>query len=147
MALLQISEPGMSTAPHQHRLAVGIDLGTTFSTIAYVDARGQVRTVTNREGEPLTPSAVPRARRETDPPDTWEHLTWKSLQFKVDHPHAFAFEFRSDVDSTRTARFTVSAYGDLDGDGVLSTFEVRGERTPGQPARAVPGMFVDREVE
>ena len=29
MALLQIAEPGMSTAPHEHRLAVGIDLGTT----------------------------------------------------------------------------------------------------------------------
>jgi molecular chaperone HscA len=34
MALLQISEPGMSTAPHQHRLAVGIDLGTTNSLVA-----------------------------------------------------------------------------------------------------------------
>jgi molecular chaperone HscA len=36
MALLQISEPGMSTAPHQHRLAVGIDLGTTNSLVATV---------------------------------------------------------------------------------------------------------------
>lgn len=36
MALLQISEPGMSTAPHEHRLAVGIDLGTTNSLVASV---------------------------------------------------------------------------------------------------------------
>jgi molecular chaperone HscA len=36
MALLQISEPGMSTEPHQHRLAVGIDLGTTNSLVATV---------------------------------------------------------------------------------------------------------------
>ena len=36
MALLQISEPGQSTAPHQHRLAVGIDLGTTNSLVATV---------------------------------------------------------------------------------------------------------------
>ena len=36
MALLQISEPGMSAAPHQHRLAVGIDLGTTNSLVATV---------------------------------------------------------------------------------------------------------------
>ncbi len=115
------------------------------AAVSYAEARPQE--LSFPPSAPLTPSAVPRARRETDPPDTWEHLTWKSLQFKVDHPHAFAFEFRSDVDSTRTARFTVSAYGDLDGDGVLSTFEVRGERTPGQPARALPGMFVDREVE
>ena len=34
-----------------------------------------------------------------------------------------------------------------DGDGLLSTFEVAGERVPGQPARVLPGMFVDREVE
>jgi molecular chaperone DnaK len=37
---------------------VGIDLGTTFSAIAYVDAGGQVRTVRNHEGEPITPSVV-----------------------------------------------------------------------------------------
>ncbi len=36
MALLQISEPGESTAPHEHRLAVGIDLGTTNSLVATV---------------------------------------------------------------------------------------------------------------
>jgi len=36
MALLQISEPGQSTAPHEHRLAVGIDLGTTNSLVASV---------------------------------------------------------------------------------------------------------------
>ena len=36
MALLQISEPGQSTAPHQHKLAVGIDLGTTNSLVATV---------------------------------------------------------------------------------------------------------------
>lgn len=36
MALLQIAEPGMSTEPHQHRLAVGIDLGTTNSLVATV---------------------------------------------------------------------------------------------------------------
>lgn len=36
MALLQISEPGQSAAPHQHRLAIGIDLGTTNSLVASV---------------------------------------------------------------------------------------------------------------
>ena len=34
MALLQIAEPGESAAPHQHKLAVGIDLGTTNSLVA-----------------------------------------------------------------------------------------------------------------
>jgi len=36
MALLQISEPGLSRPPHDHRLAVGIDLGTTNSLVATV---------------------------------------------------------------------------------------------------------------
>jgi len=36
MALLQISEPGQSTAPHHHNLACGIDLGTTNSLVASV---------------------------------------------------------------------------------------------------------------
>ena len=44
-------------------------------------------------------------------------------------------------------RFTAAAHGDLDGDGLVSTFEVAGERSPAQPARVLPGMFVDREVE
>jgi len=38
MALLQIAEPGQSAAPHQHRLAAGIDLGTTNSLIATVQS-------------------------------------------------------------------------------------------------------------
>ncbi len=57
MALLQISEPGMSTAPHQHRLAVGIDLGTTNSLIATV--RNSISTVLNDEqGRAMLPSVV-----------------------------------------------------------------------------------------
>ena len=57
MALLQISEPGESPAPHQRRLAVGIDLGTTHSLVAAV--RSSVAEVLPDElGRPLVPSAV-----------------------------------------------------------------------------------------
>jgi molecular chaperone HscA len=57
MALLQISEPGMSTAPHQHRLAVGIDLGTTNSLVATV--RNSIPEVLQDEdGNTLLPSVV-----------------------------------------------------------------------------------------
>ena len=57
MALLQISEPGMSTAPHQHRLAVGIDLGTTNSLVATV--RNSIPEILNdEEGRALLPSIV-----------------------------------------------------------------------------------------
>ncbi len=57
MALLQISEPGQSTAPHQHRLAVGIDLGTTNSLVASVRS-GDVQTMPDENGEHLLPSVV-----------------------------------------------------------------------------------------
>jgi molecular chaperone HscA len=57
MALLQIAEPGESTAPHQHRLAAGIDLGTTNSLVASV--RNGVPMVLNDEiGRALLPSVV-----------------------------------------------------------------------------------------
>jgi molecular chaperone HscA len=57
MALLQISEPGMSPAPHQHKLAVGIDLGTTNSLVATV--RSGMSTVLHDEhGHALLPSVV-----------------------------------------------------------------------------------------
>ena len=57
MALLQISEPGMSTAPHQHRLAVGIDLGTTNSLVATVRS-GLAVVLDDMAGHSLLPSVV-----------------------------------------------------------------------------------------
>lgn len=57
MALLQISEPGMSAAPHQRRLAVGIDLGTTHSLVATVRS-GQAQTLPDSDGRHLLPSVV-----------------------------------------------------------------------------------------
>ncbi len=57
MALLQISEPGMAPAPHQRRLAVGIDLGTTNSLVAAV-RNGVAEVLPDQEGRMLLPSAV-----------------------------------------------------------------------------------------
>ncbi|MEO8937801.1 MAG: Fe-S protein assembly chaperone HscA [Burkholderiaceae bacterium] len=57
MALLQISEPGMAPAPHQRRLAVGIDLGTTNSLVAAVRS-GVAEVLPDEHGRVLLPSAV-----------------------------------------------------------------------------------------
>ncbi len=57
MALLQISEPGQSTAPHQRNYAAGIDLGTTNSLVA-VRRSGQVETLPDDQGRHLLPSIV-----------------------------------------------------------------------------------------
>ncbi|MFM0192654.1 Fe-S protein assembly chaperone HscA [Paraburkholderia strydomiana] len=57
MALLQISEPGMAPAPHQRRLAVGIDLGTTNSLVAAVRS-GVPDVLPDEDGHVLLPSVV-----------------------------------------------------------------------------------------
>ncbi|MDH5599904.1 MAG: Hsp70 family protein, partial [Gammaproteobacteria bacterium] len=57
MALLQISEPGQSTNPHEHRLAAGIDLGTTNSLIASVKS-GLAETLPDQQGNHSLPSVV-----------------------------------------------------------------------------------------
>lgn len=57
MALLQIAEPGRSAAPHQHKLAVGIDLGTTNSLVATIRS-GQAVILSDASERPLVPSIV-----------------------------------------------------------------------------------------
>ena len=57
MALLQISEPGQSSVPHQHKLAIGIDLGTTNSLVASVMS-GVSTVLTDENNEAILPSVV-----------------------------------------------------------------------------------------
>lgn len=57
MALLQIAEPGQSAAPHEHKLAIGIDLGTTNSLVATVQS-GQAKVLSDLSGSSMLPSVV-----------------------------------------------------------------------------------------
>ncbi|EHE7897139.1 Fe-S protein assembly chaperone HscA [Vibrio parahaemolyticus] len=57
MALLQIAEPGQSSAPHEHKLAAGIDLGTTNSLVASVRS-GDATTLNDEQGSSILPSVV-----------------------------------------------------------------------------------------
>lgn len=57
MALLQISEPGQASAPHQHKLAIGIDLGTTNSLVASVMS-GKSTILSDENNETILPSVV-----------------------------------------------------------------------------------------
>jgi len=79
MALLQISEPGKSTDPHEHRLAVGIDLGTTNSLIATVRS-GEAAILLDEQGRSLLPSVV-RFRADGDP-----EIGYPALNAMVDDP-------------------------------------------------------------
>jgi molecular chaperone HscA len=57
MALLQIAEPGLSAAPHQHKLAVGIDLGTTNSLVATVRS-GVANALVDENDQDMLPSVI-----------------------------------------------------------------------------------------
>ncbi|MGF1741033.1 Fe-S protein assembly chaperone HscA [Vibrio profundum] len=81
MALLQIAEPGQSSVPHEHKLAVGIDLGTTNSLVASVRS-GEATTLPDDKGRSVLPSVVhytsegfsvgdeARSQAQTDPKNT-----------------------------------------------------------------------------
>ncbi|MCG9683328.1 Fe-S protein assembly chaperone HscA [Vibrio sp. Isolate23] len=81
MALLQIAEPGQSSAPHEHKLAAGIDLGTTNSLVASVRS-GDAATLKDKQGRSILPSIVhydgeqtevgydAKAQAEVDPQNT-----------------------------------------------------------------------------
>jgi hypothetical protein len=89
----------------------------------------------------------PRGTRQVDPPGTWDAATWRALTFlpaAEGVPHAYAFSFESAASGTA---FVAQARGDLDGDGILSTFEIRGQARPGEKPSVVPGMYIESELE
>jgi hypothetical protein len=147
-SLLAVAVPSFLRNLSFSRLSEPVDGLDRLVSNAIAYSEGRPQALSFPPSAPLTPAEVPRGVAATDPPETWEHLTWRSLGFSFEAPHRFAFQFDSAFDpQTDAMRFVATAHGDLDGDGVVSTFEVRGERLPGQAARALPGMFVDREVE
>lgn len=133
------------------------------AAVAYAEAR--TAPAPFPPSAPLTPAAAPRGVLAADPPGTWDTGTWRALAFRPAPegvPHAFAFAFESTVMAEVTPRrstFVAVAHGDLDGDGVTSTFEVRGyaEREPASSLATAgggavrgglePGMYVSAETE
>lgn len=94
---------------------------------------------------PLTPSQVPRGTTVEDPPGTWDHPTWKALGFDIEEPHAYAYALQVDIDASTPAR--VVAHGDLDGDGVLSTFQRSVIRSKTGSIAPEPGLVVSSDLE
>jgi hypothetical protein len=100
---------------------------------------------------PMTPTVPPRGHCEADPADAWDQPTWAALAFRPappGTPHCFAFGFDSTLSATKSL-FRADAHGDLDGDGIVSTFEVTGRYLEGDPEGPTldHGIFVDSEVE
>jgi hypothetical protein len=111
------------------------------SALAYAEANGRFP-----DPAPLTPAVPPRGKKEVDPPGTWDAPTWQALAFRAAPdgvPHAYSFSF----DVPQPGGFVAQARGDVDGDGVLSTFEIRGILKAGEKPQLVPGLYVEAELE
>jgi len=96
----------------------------------------------------LTPANVPRGTMEIDPPGTWDAPGWRAIDFRATPdgvPHAFSFQMTATQNET-TSDWIAQAHGDLDGDGQTSTFEIAAT-ADASGARAVPGMYVENEIE
>ena len=92
---------------------------------------------------PLTPPIVPRGAPTSDPAGTWEHPTWQALSFQLDVPHWYAYQLEIDEGAQSVK---IIAHGDLDGDGVLSTYE-RQVRREGNAWVVSPALVVSADLE
>ncbi len=164
MALLQISEPGQSTKPHEHKFAVGIDLGTTNSLVAAVRS-GKADTLPDENGDHLLPSVVQysadgivvgKAARQNQVNDV--HNTISSVKRLMGRgiedlktlgnqlPYEFA-KTESTVPRIKTAAGEKSAI-EVSAD-ILRTLKIRGEKTMGDELEGavitVPAYFDDAQ--
>ena len=127
MALLQISEPGEAPEPHQRKLAVGIDLGTTHSLVATVRS-GSAEVIGDEEGRALLPSIVRYARGgATD-------VGYGAREAQADDPantiaSVKRFMGRGVAD---VARYGALPYRFTDTPGMLNIETVAGARSPVQ---------------
>ena len=150
-SVLAVAVPTFVREVHASRLVEPVDGLERIGAAAVSYARGRPVASAFPAAEPLTPPAPPRGHCEADPAGTWDQPTWTALGFRPvpdGTPHCFAFSFGSALSPSQST-FKAQAHGDLDGDGIQSTFEVTGRDVEGDPQgpRVDPGLFVDSEVE
>ncbi|MDP3277637.1 MAG: hypothetical protein Q8Q09_20815 [Deltaproteobacteria bacterium] len=95
---------------------------------------------------PLTPAIVPAGHAVTDPPETWTSPTWNALEFRFEDSHYYAYQFDSQGERT-TAAFTARACGDLDGNGIASTFERAGRANGRLELESPDGLWISHAME
>jgi len=125
MALLQISEPGQTPDPHQRRIAVGIDLGTTHSLVASV-RHGAAECLPDDQGRVILPSVVRYL------PGGGRQIGWDALQAGVDDPvntisSVKRFMGRGLKDVALAAKLP---YQFVDHPGMLGLQTAHGEKSP-----------------
>lgn len=144
-SVLAVAVPAFVRNLHASRLVEPVDGLNRIAARATALAAAEPPEAAYPETVPLTPTEVPRGAARLDAPGTWNHATWRMLDFSFTVPHSYSFSFESQNAPGR-AVFRAVAHGDLDGDGLLSTFEVSGESKDGVAPTTFP-MESRREVE
>ena len=150
-SLLAIAVPTFAREVHASRFVEPVDGLQRIGAAAVAYGRAHPVAQAFPASVPMTPPVPPRGHCEADPAGAWEQPTWVALDFRPASPgapHCFAFGFDSTLSAPRSL-FRADAHGDLDGDGIVSTFEVTGHDVEGDPEGPTldRGMFVDSEVE
>ncbi len=148
-ALLAVSIPAFLRELRGSKFVEATSGLSTLGEHAVSYSQGKATALAFPESVALTPRITPRGEKTVDSAGTWDDPTWRALDFRASAegvPHAFAFSFSSNLSPARSI-FAAQAHGDLDGDGVLSTFEVKGTALSGSPAALEPGLYVESEFE
>lgn len=143
MSLLQISEPGMSTAPHEERLAVGIDLGTTNSLVATV-RNGSPEVLVDEKGEKLLPSVV--RYLENGEVEVGEEARLKSSEDPLNTISSVKRLMGRSADEVRQEGSYIS-YDLTDGEGMLRLRTVNGEKSPVEVSAEILKKLKSRSEE
>jgi hypothetical protein len=144
-SVLAVMVPTIARNLRASRMAEPIDGLNRVAMAASSMAASRPAFMAYPAGVSLTPAQVPRGEPRVDPAGTWDHPTWRMLGLSFTAAHYYSFEFlsRNEPDG---AVFEARAHGDLDGDGVLSTFEIAGESKDGKEPVIFP-LESHREVE
>ena len=144
-SVLAVAIPAFVRNLHASRFVEPIEGLAHIAARAAAHAAAQPAETAYPDSVGLTPSQVPRGGPVTDPPGTWDHPTWRLLDVAYVTPHAYSFAFES-RNAPGKATYRAVANGDLDGDGLLSTFEISGESSDGAEPVTSP-MESRRAVE
>lgn len=144
-SVLAVAVPTFVRNLHASRLVEPVDGLTRIAARATALAAAEPAEAAYPDPVPLTPEHVPRGGAVLDPPGTWDHPTWRLLDFSFTVQHSFSFAFDS-ANTQGRATFRAVSHGDLDGDGILSTFSIAGESRDGAEPTVLP-MESRREVE
>lgn len=94
----------------------------------------------------LVPPTVPKAQKVKADASLWMEPTWKCLMFSINDPQYYAYKYTANGENGAAARYTAAAMGDLDGDDVLSSFELRGRGSVSGEAER-EGLTITNEDE